>query len=164
MLDCRVRSSGAVGGCKVVSETPAKAGFGKASLELAKSYRVKPVGPLGLPIVGRVVRLPITWTAPDRFPVDSGPYDLAPREKLRWQGRVRPSKAVGDVKTTTLICRITETGRLSPCMEAGRREPYAGPAVWTLRQFQVEALDVDGKPTAGRLVVLDVPRTASKLP
>ncbi|NBB15290.1 TonB family protein [Caulobacter sp. SLTY] len=164
VIECRASSTGALDGCKVVSESPANAGFAKPTLELAKLYQMKPIGPDGLPVTGRVVRIPVVWTPPGRFLADNGPYDLAPRDKLRWQGRVRPSKAVGDVETMTLICRITETGRLSPCAEPGKRRAYDGPAKWTLRQFQAEPLDADGKPTRGRLVVLDFPKAASKLP
>ncbi|HYE45636.1 MAG TPA: TonB family protein [Caulobacter sp.] len=164
VLECRASSTGALDSCKVVSESPAKAGFGKPSLELSRIYRMKPVGPDGLPVTGRMLRVAVDWRPPGRFLADKGPYDLAPRDKLRWEGRVRPSKAVGDVETLRLICRITETGRLSPCAEPGKRRPYDGPAKWTLRQFQAAPLDADGKPTRGRLVVLDFPKAPSKLP
>ncbi|RYF89309.1 MAG: hypothetical protein EON95_19000 [Caulobacteraceae bacterium] len=161
---CRATLIGGLDRCEVIGETAPEAGFGKASLKLARYYRMKTMGPDGKPMLGRLVRLTVTWSAPKRFAADRLPYDVVNREKLQWVGRVRPSQPIGEVKTLRLICRITATGKLTPCAEPGARKPYDGPAKWTARKFTAAPLDIDGKPVRGRLVVLDFPDVKSRLP
>jgi protein TonB len=51
-------------GCKVVSETPERRGFGKAALELSRLYRMRPTDLNKAPVVGREVDVPIHWNSP----------------------------------------------------------------------------------------------------
>lgn len=161
---CQATFTGHLNNCQVIGETAPDSGFGKASLELARYYRMKLIGPDGAPMVGRLVRVSVNWKPPQRFVADRLPYDVVDREKLTWLGRVRPSQPIGEVKTVRLICRITATGKLSPCAEPGARKAYDGPAKWTARKFTAAPLDIDGKPTKGRLVVLAFPDVKSRLP
>ena len=161
---CRATFTGHLDNCQVIGETAPEAGFGKSSLQLTRYYRMKLIGPDGAPMIGRLVRVSVTWSPPGRFAADRLPYDVVSREKLTWVGRVRPSQTIGEVKTVRLICRITATGKLAPCAKPGARKAYDGPAKWTARKFTAAPLDLDGKPTNGRLVVLEFPDVTSKLP
>jgi hypothetical protein len=161
---CRATMLGGLDRCEVVGDSAPEAGFAGPSLKLTRLYKMKPIGPDGAPVVGRLVRIPVVWTAPGRFPADGLPYDLIPREQLKWTGRVRPTKAITGAPTLRLVCRITATGKLTPCAEPGARKAYDGPAKWTARKFTAAPLDIDGKPVKGRLVVLEFPDVKSKLP
>lgn len=63
-LDCRVLSSGAVGDCRVINETPVGQGFGPGALELSRQFKMKPLDRNGRPVAGRPIRLPIRWDGP----------------------------------------------------------------------------------------------------
>ena len=161
---CRATATGDLDRCEVIKDTNPDAGFAKPSLKLTRLYKMKATGPDGAPVTGRLVRIPVVWTAPGRFAADGLPYDLISREQLKWTGRVRPTRALDGVPTLRLVCRITSTGKLTPCAEPGARKAYDGPAKWTARKFTAAPLDIDGKPTKGRLVVLEFPDVKSKLP
>lgn len=163
-LICRASLAGRLNDCQVISDTAPGAGFDQASLELARHYRMKALGSDGRPMIGRLVRLSVGWKAPKVFRADNLPYDPVPLDRVQWTGRVRPTKPVGEVATVRLVCRITASGKLAPCAEPGARKPYDGPAKWTVRKFTAAPLDVDGKPTRGKLVVLEFPDVKSKLP
>ncbi|WGM40191.1 hypothetical protein [Caulobacter sp. NIBR1757] len=161
---CRATAMGDLDRCEVIKDTNPEAGFAGPSLKLTRLYKMKAVGPDGAPVTGRLVRVPIVWTAPGKFAADGLPYDLIPLERLTWTGRVRPTKTIGETRTLRLVCRISVTGKLTPCAEPGSRKAYDGPAKWTARKFTAAPLDVDGKPTRGKLVVLEFPDVTSKLP
>lgn len=163
-LICRATAMGDLDRCEVVGDSNPGAGFAKPSLKLTKLYKMKAIGPDGAPVTGRLVRIPVVWKAPGKFAADGLPYDLIPLDRLKWTGRVRPTKAIGEARTLRLVCRISATGKLTPCAEPGARKAYDGPAKWTARKFTAAPLDIDGKPTRGKLVVLEFPDVKSKLP
>jgi hypothetical protein len=161
---CRATALGDLDRCEVIKDTNPEAGFARPSLKLTGLYKMKSVGPDGASVAGRLVRIPVVWSAPGKFAADGLPYDLIALDRLQWTGRVRPTKTIGEVRTLRLVCRIGATGKLTPCAEPGARKAYDGPAKWTARKFTAAPLDVDGKPTKGRLVVLEFPDVKSKLP
>ena len=63
-VECLTTAKGPVETCKVISETPAGAGFGEAALKLIRHYRIKSVGADGEVEVGRTVKIPIVWSPP----------------------------------------------------------------------------------------------------
>eukprot|EP01030_Chromulinospumella_sphaerica_P020608 gene20608-20524_t len=133
---CRATAMGDLDRCEVIKDTNPEAGFAKPSLKLTRLYKMKAVGPDGASVAGRLVRIPVVWTAPGRFAADGLAYDLIPLDRLKWTGRVRPTKAIGEAKTLRLVCRISSTGKLTPCAEPGARKAYDGPAKWTARNFR----------------------------
>jgi protein TonB len=58
---CKIDKSGAFTGCKVVSETPAKNGFGDAALKLSKVFLLSPKAADGTNIVGESLTIPMQF-------------------------------------------------------------------------------------------------------
>jgi TonB family protein len=63
-IACDVAATGALARCKVISEAPAGAGFGEASLKLSERFRMKPMSKDGHPVAGGKVRIPIRFMLP----------------------------------------------------------------------------------------------------
>lgn len=62
---CTIDVSGAPQACRLVSETPADLGFGKAALAIVKTFRFSPQTTDGKVVAGGEVRLPLRWTMND---------------------------------------------------------------------------------------------------
>ena len=62
-LSCLVDAGGSLTGCRVLSETPARAGFGAAALKLARFFRMSPRTEDGRAVDGGSVRIPIRFAA-----------------------------------------------------------------------------------------------------
>ena len=73
VVQCRVTSAGLLEACAVVSETPAGYGFGQATIEAAKLFRLNAIDPQGKPVTGTQIRLPVNWELQD----DAAGPDLA---------------------------------------------------------------------------------------
>ena len=54
-------ANGSLTGCSVVSESPAGAGFGEATIRAASKFRMRPKTVDGAPVEGARVRVPLTW-------------------------------------------------------------------------------------------------------
>ena len=61
VLSCVVKADQTLDECRVVEETPRGKGFGKASLEAAKLFRMDLRTQDGNPVEGLEVRIPIRW-------------------------------------------------------------------------------------------------------
>jgi len=78
VVDCGVVAEGRLDNCLVRQETPARYGFGQATIQLARRFRMAANDLDGKPTAGGVVRIPIVFAhAPDLAPVSSdGPPQL----------------------------------------------------------------------------------------
>jgi protein TonB len=63
-MDCVIDRDGGLRQCAVVSEAPARQGFGQAALALSSSFRAGPTTPSGWPTAGYRVRVPVEWREP----------------------------------------------------------------------------------------------------
>lgn len=59
IVECAVASAGKLVACRVVSETPAGVGVGKAALEMVRLFKLPPVLPTGEKVEGGIVRVPM---------------------------------------------------------------------------------------------------------
>lgn len=60
-IECTVQANGRLTDCSVVSESPAGAGFGRAHVQLASRFQMRPQTRDGAPVGGARVRIPIAW-------------------------------------------------------------------------------------------------------
>lgn len=63
-LKCLVTSKGQLVNCEVLSETPSDMGFGAASQQMAKIFRLKPMTKDGVAVEGGIYTFRITWRLP----------------------------------------------------------------------------------------------------
>lgn len=61
VIRCRVERTGALTACAVVRETPQGAGFGKATLQMAPLFHMKPKSVGGRPVAGAMVAIPVKF-------------------------------------------------------------------------------------------------------
>ena len=61
-IECTAQENGRLTDCSVVNETPTGAGFGRASLQLASRFQMRPQTRDGSPIEGARVRVPLNWS------------------------------------------------------------------------------------------------------
>jgi TonB family protein len=64
VMQCRVGQSGTLSGCAILRETPRGLGFGKAVLEMAPLFQMKPMSKDGKPVAGGIVRIPVKFALP----------------------------------------------------------------------------------------------------
>ena len=60
-IACTLTRRGTLEKCVVVSETPAGAGFGEATLRLADRFKMRPRTKDGRSVAGRQIRIPVIW-------------------------------------------------------------------------------------------------------
>lgn len=65
LLSCFVGADTRLKACKVVSETPADAGFGAAAIRMSEEFRMYPKTVDGKPVEGGQVRIPIVFSVTD---------------------------------------------------------------------------------------------------
>jgi beta-lactamase regulating signal transducer with metallopeptidase domain len=61
VMRCRVGRVGAVSHCAIEDEAPLGGGFGRAVLQMAPLFRMKPVSLSGRPVAGASVRIPVSF-------------------------------------------------------------------------------------------------------
>ncbi|HWE45854.1 MAG TPA: energy transducer TonB [Caulobacteraceae bacterium] len=60
-VECTVKEDGTLTDCSVISESPAGAGFGNATVKAAGRFKMRPKTVDGSPVGGARVRIPLRW-------------------------------------------------------------------------------------------------------
>jgi len=60
-MQCKLKADGGLTGCKILSESPKNAGFGRATLGLAGKYRMPAKNLQGESVAGATVTIPVRW-------------------------------------------------------------------------------------------------------
>jgi TonB family protein len=61
VIECAVSAAGLLTNCQIVSEAPAGFGFGRATLQVARYFKMRPMMINGAPVEGGKVRVPVNW-------------------------------------------------------------------------------------------------------
>lgn len=124
-VECTVTAEGLLTGCAVLSESPPGYGFGEATVQAAKDFRMKPQTVDGTPVTGAVVRIPLRWTF-------SGEMIKRPYLRtLQWasapsRADVAAANKNGGVGEAWLDCDFTGEGGLRDCTVANETPDRAG--------------------------------------
>lgn len=167
-ISCAVTVQGALRDCRIVSESPARQGFGSAGLTLTPQLVMRPALKDGKPVESRVA-IPITWPSMGR-PTGSnipGPGPLAgiPERVIsgvRWSQApsvsdvlaAYPEKARRDKVggRATLDCVLTKTGAINHChilQEEPSLHGFGGAALRLSKTFVGPTADGAGAPLVG---------------
>ncbi len=65
VIQCAITDEARLTDCVIISETPAGAGFGQASIRAASKFRMRPKPGSGTAQAGQRVTIPINWTLAD---------------------------------------------------------------------------------------------------
>jgi hypothetical protein len=68
VMRCRVERTGALSACAIEHEDPRDLGFGKATLQIAPLFRMKPKSVSGRPVAGAMVTIPVKFALGPRPP------------------------------------------------------------------------------------------------
>jgi protein TonB len=69
VMSCDVTEEGRLTACELVSETPEGYGFGAATLEVSRYFKLKPkLDADGKPVPGGRINFPLTWSLPKDEP------------------------------------------------------------------------------------------------
>jgi TonB family protein len=155
-LVCSVKSSGALGDCDVMGESPKGYGFGGAAQKLAKSLRADPSQR------GTEVRVPVSFNAdvlkPQGMTVKTPKWAALP-SVTDLQTTIPKTEGGPNNVRVTLVCTVQAGGSLDGCA-VDREEPAGqgfGQAVLALAsKFKVEPWSAEGMPTVGAKVRVPV--------
>lgn len=172
-LSCEAQGDGRLTGCRVAREAPAGQGMGQAALNAADSVRVK-AAPQGGPAKGSRVAVPVRLEftrleaalngirapgVPERILTSASWRKRPDGQMLARHYPIRAyEKGVGG--RVRVVCEIGGGGGMSVC-EVLEESPTGygfGSATKALaiEGFKMDALDVEGKSTAGRVVVIPI--------
>ena len=192
-LSCRVTATGALTGCKILSEDPPGVGFGQAALAVIPQMLMTPAIKDGKPVEYQDLTIPITFPKPSastgsriagglapgevRFKVLSRvPWTATPSTSDIWAAYPQSARAQGLSGRLTLECVIQKDGGIGACqsrnMDSGS-EPFLPAARSLATKFKAPIRFDDGGSTAGSHVIVpfefqadqaQVPTFASRLP
>ncbi|MDB5477297.1 MAG: hypothetical protein JWP49_2808 [Phenylobacterium sp.] len=168
-IACVVTVQGTLRGCRVISEGPARAGFGSAAIAITPQLLMKPALKGGAPVES-VVKIPFDFPAPGpttgshmhggsplRLPptyhvYSNIPWSQAPSVSdlvAAYPKKARAEKVAG---RSTLNCLISAAGALATC-DIINEEPkgygFAGAARALSGKFQGPVADDKGQPLKG---------------
>ncbi|HEX8231770.1 MAG TPA: TonB family protein [Caulobacteraceae bacterium] len=154
-MRCQVEAGGALGGCRIVRESPPGEGFGLAVLALAPKFRLKPATADGSPAAGGVITIPLRFTPPTLEQIAAAVAPQPPSQpgsparalgpaptpgvvfvNPKWRkrpspgdvGRVYPGMARREGQTGQVVmqCGVQPDGRLRDCAVMAEGPPGYG--------------------------------------
>jgi TonB family protein len=79
VIECKVAATGRLNNCSVESESPAGLGFGRATVAMADSFKMRPMSLDGAPVDGATVRVPLRFALPEEASSEAMTPTPAPR-------------------------------------------------------------------------------------
>lgn len=177
-MSCRVNADGTLGQCVVVYECPGGAGFGRAALEAARFFKMRPKTIDGHPASGGTVIVPITWkldgasempaecqsppvpaAAPSPQAVSNPDWVRMPTGDDLARVYPRPALSRGLSGHTKMSCKVRKDGTLTDCAIVQEDPPGYGFGDATLavaQYFKMTPTTADGKSVEGGTVIIPI--------
>lgn len=161
-LRCRLKETGALNDCEVISELPKGKGFGKAALALADHFTVS-VAP-GDAKIARLIQVDVPFRfrppgAPGRQLTKPRWIQMADAEGLARAYPQAARKAGVKNGLGVVSCVVTTEGRLTDC-QASREEPagldFAASAMIVAGSMRMNPWTTEGEPVDGQRIRLPI--------
>jgi TonB family protein len=170
-VKCSVTADAHLDDCLIVSEDPPGFGFGRATLQAARSMNLRAKAAAGKPPVGGQVIVPINWRSAGNIGVQEP--KLADTTKqgptLSWRRKpsdadlaaIYPVKALRKRVGGTVVMRCTSgaAGDLTKCALVSETPAGYGLGAATLaaaRRLQLDPVDRTGRSVAGAAILTSV--------
>lgn len=159
IVSCKAKADGGLEACRVISDSPANGGFGKAVLAMAPLYHVNMAAPKA-PVAGEDV-----WFSHMAYPEDTPP-DWLRKPRAADLMAVWPTEAYRQAKggAATISCLVSVQGALYECAVVTERpagEHFGAAAVALAPQFLMKPALLNGQPVVSAVSVPIVFKMAS---
>ena len=156
---CTATAAGELADCSVATERPAGQGFGEAALQLAKLFRLNRRMTDGSPVAGVPVVLPIHFEAREDELVQRPVWVKRPDAEAVVRFHPPGARRLRLKGQTLIECAVARSGDMERCTvlsEDPEGYGFGAAALKLSRLHRMAQIDADGRPTAGRQVMIPI--------